>query len=399
LPGRAAFVAVFEQAGVALPWLPISLDPAATSRAWLALLPAVAVFLATLHLGLRARRSLSLLIIALGLVSVLLGLAQLMQGPTSPLRFYPVTNAGDSVGFFANRNHYAALLTALIPITAAWMIGLIYDHRANRTLTIAVCLVGYAAWILGLGMARSRAGIALAILAAIASLLLAVTAQPHGRRRGVLVIGAATMIGGLLVVHFAFDRLIGRFDADILADLRFTIAGITGEAIWVYFPVGSGFGTFESIYRILEPREALLQSYVNHAHNDWLEALLEGGALAGILFLAFLIWFIVRGHRLWREPKGSDETLDRALAQAATITIALLLLHSLVEYPLRTTGISVLFAWSAALLIKPIQRGDANERRVRDLNHTGNKTHRHRLPRRGQNAWTRPRSGWRRSIN
>ena len=53
LPGRDTFSAAYDAAGVSLPWLPISLDPAATWRSFLALIPPIAVFLATICSGLQ----------------------------------------------------------------------------------------------------------------------------------------------------------------------------------------------------------------------------------------------------------------------------------------------------------------------------------------------------------
>jgi O-antigen ligase len=376
LPGRGSISATYQEAGIALPWLPISLDSGATSRAWLSLLPAVAVFLATMHQGELTRRIVSLVIIGLGLVSVLLGLAQLMQGPESPLRLYPITNIEDSVGFFANRNHYAALLTALIPLAAVWLISS-FDHRRSvRALMIAASLILYAALILGLGMARSRAGIILAIVATVGSLMLASTDGRRETHRGYRALGAAASVGGLLVAYFAFARLLGRFETSLLSDLRFTIARITGGAVADFFPVGSGFGTFEAIYRMYEPRDALMQTYVNHAHNDWLEMLLEGGAPAAIIALAFLVWFALRSSKLWRAPSEDIAVTDLLLPRAATITILLILLFSLVEYPLRTTTISVLFAWCVALLTTPV-RSTYSRQTARDLpSHSRSPSHR-----------------------
>ena len=351
LPGREMFALAYDGARLGRPWLPISLDPAATWRSWLSLLPAIAVFFAVVALDQRARRSLSLLIVAVGMVSVFLGLAQLMQGPASPLRFYPFTNTGDSVGFFANRNHYAAFLTVLIPVVAAWAIGIVHDRRANRLFSLAVCLIVFAVLILGIGMARSRAGVALALVAAVASFFLVPAGERSLTRYSLSAIGAAAAVGIILAIHFAFFRVLGRFEADVLADLRFTIADVTASAIWTYFPFGSGFGTFEEIYRIFEPREALLPSYVNHAHDDWLEVLLEGGIFAAGLMVAFAAWFGIRGVKVWRTPADRGRVLDRALSRAATIGILLFLLFSIVEYPLRTTALSVVFAWLAALLV------------------------------------------------
>ncbi len=123
LAGRASFASAYQEAALGVPWLGISLDPAATWRSALALIPPVAVFLSTVLLGRAARRVLAAGIVAFAFVSVLLGLAQLTQGSGSPLRLFAVTNSTEAVGFFANRNHFAALLYSALPLTAAFAVG------------------------------------------------------------------------------------------------------------------------------------------------------------------------------------------------------------------------------------------------------------------------------------
>ena len=353
LPGRADISAAYGAADISLPWLPISLDPAATWRSFLALTPPVAVFLATVCSGFRTRRSLSLLVIAIGIVSVLLGLAQLMQGPSSPLRFYPITNPGNSVGFFANRNHYAALLYSVIPFTTAWIVGLLIGHKIDRIFGLAVAILVYAALILGLGMALSRAGIFLAVVAALASLLLVATHQQRIARHGFLIVGGAIALGAVSIVQFALFNLLGRFDDDLLADYRVTIAHTTIEAAKALQPFGSGFGTFVPTYQMFEHIDALEPVFANHAHNDWLELWLEGSWPALAILGAFLLWLAFASVRAWQPHHDDARTLDRAIAQAGSIVIVLLLMHSVVDYPLRTTALMTLFAFCCGLLIEP----------------------------------------------
>jgi O-antigen ligase len=350
LPGRALFAATYDDVGIGRPWLPVSLDPVATGRAALSLIPPFAVFLATLQLGYGARRVLSLVFIGIGLCGFLLGLGQAMQGPDSPLRLYP-GGSGDSDGFFANRNHQATLLVCLLPISAAWILGLLTRQDRNRILLVTIGLIVFAVLLLGVGMTRSRAGLLLAGVAILASLAMGGSrreAVPFSRR----AIAAAVGVGILLVLHFAFTRLAARFETDLLADNRFTIAAITAEAAWSYFPVGSGFGTFEAVYRLFEPAAALTTFFANHAHNDWLELVLEGGLPAVLLLIAATVWLGVRCLGAWRNA-GEAHGLDRALRQAASIAILVIGLHALVDYPMRTAAVSVLFAWCAAMLIEP----------------------------------------------
>jgi len=369
--------------------MPISLDPAATARAWFTLIPATAVFVATMQLDFAARRSLSLLIIAFGMVSVVLGFAQLMQGPNSGLRLYPITNIEDSVGFFANRNHYAALLVALIPATVAWLISAMQSRSDLRVLSITMWAIAFVSLLLGLGMARSRAGVALAVVAIFLSLAIATRRHSHTGRRGFFVVGVASVVGCLLVVYYAFSRLLGRFDTDLLADFRLTIAEVTIGAAWTYQPIGSGFGTFESVYRMFEPREALMEVYVNHAHNDWLEVFLEGGIPAVLIVIAFLVWFAIRSMKVWR-ASVAEQAIDSLLARSATITIVILLLFSMVADPLSTTSLSVLLAWSAALLTGAFSATDdpdgpdRHRRHRRSARHHRHRAHEHQERRPGR---------------
>ena len=105
-----------------MPWRPVSLAPQQSGLAILSLLAPFGVLLGTLQLSLRERRHLSVILLVVGMVSVAIGLLQVAQGPSSPLRFFEFTNPTEAVGFFANRNHFAALLYCLTLIAAAWML-------------------------------------------------------------------------------------------------------------------------------------------------------------------------------------------------------------------------------------------------------------------------------------
>jgi hypothetical protein len=353
LPGRAEFAATYRDLGMDLPWLPVSISPEATNHSFMALLPPLAVFLATINLGPTARRSLVLLLLAVGVIAVLLGLAQLVGGPDSPLRFFPITNPDSSVGFFANRNHHAAFLYSLVPFTAAWLIALLATNGVRGIATWA-CLLIWAALLLGAAMTLSRAGVVLGLVASLASLAMARSVSSSAAWRGLALPAAAVVVGLLLVAQFAFAGLLGRAQADIADDLRLPIAQTTLEAGHAFQPVGSGFGTFVPVYQMFETTSTLIPAFINRAHNDWLEVWLEGGWPAIGLLVAFVGWLIYAAIGAWRRSRREAEhPVDRLIPQAASIMVVLLLLHSAVDYPLRTTAMSTLLALCCGLLIKP----------------------------------------------
>jgi O-antigen ligase len=354
LPGRQEYASAYVAAGIAVPWLPISLDPSATWLGLLSVLPAIAVFLAMLTLESRSRRVLTVLIFILVFASVVLDLQQTWEGPDSPLRFYTSTERFRAVGFFANSNHNAAFLYCAIPFAIAWAIGLVLDHRRNRAIGLALLALLTLTIIFGLTSTQSRAGLALLLLAGLSGLLLAWRHDraQSGRRLLRVAIGA-NVVALILAFQFGFVAFMQRAEDQGLKDARWPIARITSQAAIANLPFGSGFGTFVPVYDEFAPRTLLAETYVNRAHNDWLELWLTGGAPAIILVLGFLAWFGVATFRLWSSSQPEAPVLDLVLAQAASIVIVLLLVHSVVDYPLRTPTISVLFAMACAFLIPP----------------------------------------------
>ena len=355
LPGRAAIVEGYRAAGMALSWLPLSLDAAATWRSLLSMLPAAALFLAMLSLDTKARRVVVLVILAVMFVSVGLDLLQMMGGAASPLRFYAFTNVFRAVGFFANSNHNATFLFCGIPFAAAWAIGLIHDRRPHRALGVLLAAVLVTAIIIGLAVTRSRAGVVLGALAGLSTLALV---WRHGRgkpRRSLLLAAAgANLLGILIMFQFGFVALSERIDnTDVMKDLRWPAAVVTSQAAVANLPFGTGMGTFVPVFRMFAPPTMLQETYVNHAHDDWLELSLDGGVPALALVAGFLVWFGVASARLWRDTGAHERVLDSALARAGSIAVMLLLLHSTLDYPLRTAAMMTVFAIACALMIAP----------------------------------------------
>jgi len=163
----------------------------------------------------------------------------------------------------------------------------------------------------------------------------------------------ASAVAVVFGLQFAVYRVLERFTSDPLEDARLTFARGTLEAASAYLPFGAGMGSFVPVYARFESAEALLPSFANRAHNDFLELWLEAGVAGMVLMALFAAWFAVRCAAVWRRrlPWGRD--IDRSLARAATVIIALLCAHSLVDYPLRTAALMGMFAFACGLLIPP----------------------------------------------
>ena len=255
---------------------------------------------------------------------------------------------------FANRNHYTGLLYTMIPFTAAWLThGLNLVERGPRQLSVATFIAIYAVLLLGLGLAHSRAGLVLGLVAALASMTIVGSGRGNPARTGLILIAAASLFGMILIVQFGLFGILGRFEADLLGDARITISRTTLQAMYAYFPFGSGLGTFRPIFQMFELPSDITSVYINHAHDDWLEGLLEGGLPAAVVEALFVFWFLSRSVTIWRDRSFRSFQIDTAIARAGAIAASLLLLHSFVDYPLRTTTLMCVLGFCLGLMIEP----------------------------------------------
>ncbi|MDP1737500.1 MAG: O-antigen ligase family protein [Caulobacter sp.] len=342
LPGHAAAASAARLAGLAPEWRPISLAPLETWRSMLALIPPAAIFLGAALTTESERRWLCVFVPVVAIVSLAIGALQLAGGDSSPLYFYKTTNQGSPVGLFSNRNHQASLLVMSLPFAALWLCRARPGLRESAP--TAAALVGHVVlMVVGLVIVGSRAG---ALLAAPALVLVTAMLVRAGRLGGriSLVVGGLVLAVSVLTASFVVDPLLERFSAR--ADQRFDTAPVVAATAWRFQPTGAGIGSFPSVYAGAEPVELMAQTYFNHAHNDYLEIWLETGVLGVMALLSIIAWWVGRSYRVWT----LQTTPGRNLARAGSAAIALLLVHSLVDYPVRTLAIAAVLALSCALL-------------------------------------------------
>lgn len=356
LPGRGLAHEVATAAGVPQPWRPFAMVPWRGWNAFYAMLVPAAALVLAVRCSPEQRKLLVFVVLGLGLASAVIGVVQVVSGGLSQLYFYRISNVGSPAGVFANRNHHAAFLACLFPLLAYGASlrgrGEGLQRRGMPTATIlrtwaAVCAgIFFFFLVLTTG---ARAGLGLAI---VAMALTAVIYQPRGgggldRKRLIWIAGAVIAVSLLLLVAVFFSRgeAVERIlNIETSDQRRFEtwapILSMAGE----YFPFGSGVGSFVDIYKIYEPQQLLSPNYFNHAHNDWLEWLLEGGVGAILLFTVLIVSWVWGTVRLVRR-RGEGEQARLALAGAAIIL--LLGLASAVDYPTRVPLIGCVLALAA----------------------------------------------------
>lgn len=343
LPGRDQMVLALELAGLAPGWAPLSVTPDRTWSSALALAPPAAFLLAMLSLSQVQQERMVQICIAAAIAGIVLGAAQLASGGDS-LYLWDVA-AGSVRGFFANRNHLASSLLVALPFAIVFGAATL-RRRDRRTSALWFGALFAGLVVVALAAIRSRSGITLFAPAMAVSLLAAWIAAGRGRPGpGLLVMVGAVGAALTTVAVLALPPILARFDQEI-SEPRFERWALVAETAQTYLPLGSGIGSFDAVYRSVEPLEELDSTFFNQAHNEYLETWLEAGWLGVGVILAFLIWYARRSWTAWKAPPSREGDLQRA----ASIGIGVLLLHSLGDYPLRTTTLAVVFALCCGLL-------------------------------------------------
>lgn len=357
LPGRDLVASGDRLLGFTDVWRPLSLSPFDSLSVLPTLIPPFAMLAAILWLDSRSSLRMAAMIGVAGLAGLALGALQVSgQGD----RFYPyaISNVGVPTGFFANGNHMASMLLCLIPISAALAERSSVEAAEPQQRWVGRLIAAFLALVAVAGVALNRSLFGLAMMGPVclASLLVAFRHRIGRPTRLVgavaaLAIAAGSMGGAALLL--ANDRMV---EAKTSVVTRQEMAQTSWWLVKANFPVGSGAGTFERVYAASEDPFRVTHVYVNHAHNDYLEWAVEAG-LTGVLLLAlFLVWWS-RGAMRMIGDRRSD-----GFAQGGAIIGLVLLMHSLVDFPLRTSALAALFAAATGLMLTsrrlPKQRPD-----------------------------------------
>lgn len=345
LPGRKLEHGILEYIYQEPYWHALTTDFGATSFSVVTLVPPTAIFLSVLVLGRAQREALVKLVLAVAIIAAFISFFQFVSAGTS-FSFYKTAHQGFGIGFFANRNHQSVFIVIAMLLAAGLLIRDARDWRGQLIGLTFVMILALSA----VTTTFSRAGMAffLAGLGAVAIVMVGLR-NISWRPMLVALFGFAG-IGGVVASTNQFDRFLARLDT-AADDQRFEYAIESIPIIADYFPVGSGIGTFVSVYQKYETIDRLVPNYANHLHNDYLEILMESGMLGA---LALLLGIVALGRLIFRNLR---QPFRRAslLGAAAAVSTVFLMAHSLIDYPLRTQALACLFSLLLVLMLDDLR--------------------------------------------
>jgi O-antigen ligase len=157
--------------------------------------------------------------------------------------------------------------------------------------------------------------------------------------------GAAVLIAALLMVSWlGVKEIAQRFSSmkamEVSSGKRASMRQDTWR-IFVEHPwMGTGLGTLQIVF---PPYETLYDGrIVNHAHNDYLEALAETGIAGGLCCALYLSLLLFHSSR---QLLGGNASFAAVLNLSGLVACSGFLVHRLVDFNLRIPANAQLFFW------------------------------------------------------
>lgn len=340
LPGQDLRRATLGLVGLTDSWQPVSLEPVSTALCAIMAIGFVALVGWLLRLSDSDFRRVLVVALALVVIGILVGLLQVVSDGQFPQ--LQANNMGATLlGFYANKNHMGLVLACSILLFDSISRGMLTSERRR------LAVIGYSVFALvAIVATNSRAGLGLGILASVIVLFqLSRGIALRWRLAAMLVVAG---MGIAIMSSPAFRAVSQRVD-EVGGDLRWHFLSWAWPLAERYGGLGSGFGSFQTLFITHEQLAWVKPTIVNAVHNDYLQLLIEGG-LPGVAVLLLLIVSIVGSvsafHTLSRRDLRRHELFT---GLAMTVLFAL---HSAVDYPLRRPGAWVFLAIALAAIYR-----------------------------------------------
>ncbi len=252
-------------------------------------------------------------------------------------------------GPYVNHNHYAGLMEMLTPFPL--VLAATHFTNGNRKIAAAGIAALMAASIF---LSGSRGGMAAFVAQMVVLGLLLVRKREGGWKQPVML-GAFLALVIVFLVWMGGNELTRRL-ISIHSEAREEIGGgirlsIDRDCLRMLLKrpfLGWGLGAFPIVYP--EFRSFYTTFFVNQAHNDYLQLLVETG-LAGF---SIAVWFLVL---VFRRAAGKlenwTETASGALTVAAMLGCVGILVHSFLDFNLQIPANAALFYVLCAIAASP----------------------------------------------
>jgi O-antigen ligase len=290
-----------------------------------------------------ARKTFALSVIVFGVLYAFFAMAQALTSEGKFFWFYTPRFHGSIYGSYVNRNHYAGLMEMLVPFPLVVSMG--HLQRGGKRALVAFVAILMAGTIF---LSGSRGGM-IAFIVEIVVFAALTLMQKRNPRIALGLIAICVLVLGFLI-FLGRGEVLGRL-GDLGPGIRLNMTKdclkmFAHRPLW-----GWGLGTFPAIYPSY--RSFYTNLFVNEAHNDYAQLLVE----TGLLGFGLMLWFLVRLYQYGLPTSRRWELRwDGAVSLAALLGCTGILFHSLVDFNLQIPANAALFYVLCGLAASPLTK-------------------------------------------
>ncbi|MBT3368709.1 MAG: hypothetical protein HN416_16295, partial [Nitrospina sp.] len=274
-----------------------------------------------------------------------------------------VSGRSNIFGPYVNHNHFAGLVEMILPLVLCLFLYLKPKIKYKQTWREKIVeifdiqggevhiLMGFSAILLtvSLVLSLSRGGL---ISACLALMVLVLLLMVRGRQKGKGFL-LLFFLGVILfsVSWFGWESTLERFgrlqnDQGEIYEARLDFWQDSLQIISDFPVTGVGFGSFADVY----PRYRTIAGdfSVLHAHNDYLELLIEGGVIGLLLVFWFLAELFYKSYSVFRRRR---DPYSIYLFLGCLTGIVSILFHSLTDFNLHLGANGLYYYFLAGLLV------------------------------------------------
>jgi O-antigen ligase len=291
-----------------------------------------------------ARKKFALALIVFGALYAFFALAQQLTSDGKFFWVYTPRFHGSIYGSYVNHDHYAGLMEMLVPFPL--VVGMGHLLRGGKRALVAFCAVLMASTIF---LSGSRGGMLSFVLEIVVFAALTLVQKRRNPRVALGMVAVCVLVLAFLV-FLGKGQVLGRL-GDLGPGMRLQITKdclrmFSHRPVW-----GWGLGTFPTVYPSY--RNFYTNLFVNEAHNDYAQLLVE----TGLLGFGLMLWFLVSLYRHGLPTSRRWEfKWDGAVSLAALLGCTGLLLHSFVDFNLQIPANAALFYVLCGLAASPLAK-------------------------------------------
>lgn len=273
------------------------------------------------------------LAVAITVYGVALASFALLQGlsPNGKLYWLRTPRMGGWIyGPYVSHNNYAGLMEMLVPVPLIFCLTRYAQGHLRTVIAAGAALMAGTIFLSG-----SRGGMISFLAEMILFGVVLIRMQKGPKVAAGVGVFAIVMIALLLWIGgIELTRRVGTIGTEtrqeLAGGLRWTIDK-DGIRMFTYKPIlGWGLGTFPVAYP--QFRTFYTTFFINDAHNDYLQFLVESGAVG----FAAVIWFVVAFYRsALKKLRDWPEDISSAVTLACLLGCTGILVHSFVDFNLQ----------------------------------------------------------------